>query len=172
MAVAVLLAHRAGAAGAVRAVRHALPHRGKGRKNAPGVRRAGKQLGGAVHCPAPGPCGGGGEQSVHRRRQHRMARQGLCRAERDPGGTGRGRIARPLAAAPAGRKAAGCRTVLAVPHAGKTAGSSAQRRTGHAAVCPAVGGARLPRGQSGAAVPERRAAAGAGDRAQLDRKNH
>ena len=61
---------------------------------------------------------------------------------------------------------------LAVPHAGKTAGSSAQRRTGHAAVCPAVGGARLPRGQLGAAVPERRAAAGAGDRTQLDGKDH
>lgn len=59
-----------------------------------------------------------------------------------------------------------------VPHAGKTAGSSAQRRTGHAAVCPAVGGARLPRGQSGAAVPECRAAAGAGDRTQLDGKDH
>lgn len=88
--------------------------------------------------------------------------RGLCRAVRDPGGAGGGRIARPLAAAPAGRKAAGCRTVLAVPHAGKTAGSSAQRRTGHAAVCPAVGGARLPRGQSGAAVPERRPATGAG----------
>ena len=41
-----------------------------------------------------------------------------------------------------------------------------------AAVCPAVGGARLPRGQSGAAVPERRAAAGAGDRTQLDGKDH
>lgn len=58
------------------------------------------------------------------------------------------------------------------PHAGKTAGSSAQRRAGHAAVCPAVGGARLPRGQSGAAVPECRAAAGAGDRTQLDGKDH
>ena len=76
----------------------------------------------------------------------------------------------PLAAAPAGREATGGRAVLAVPHAGKTAGSSAQRRAGHAAVCPAVGGARLPRGQSGAAVPECRAAAGAGDRAQLDGK--
>lgn len=30
----------------------------------------------------------------------------------------------------------------------------------------------LPRGQSGAAVPERRAAAGAGDRTQLDGKDH
>lgn len=50
--------------------------------------------------------------------------------------------------------------------------SGAQRRTGHAAVCPAVGGARLPRGQSGAAVPERRTAAGAGDRTQLDGKNY
>lgn len=59
-----------------------------------------------------------------------------------------------------------------VSHAGKTAGSSAQRRAGHAAVCPAVGGARLPRGQSGAAVPECRAAAGAGDRTQLDGENH
>lgn len=39
-------------------------------------------------------------------------------------------------------------------------------------VCPAVGGARLPRGQSGAAVPECRAAAGAGDRTQLDGENH
>ena len=58
------------------------------------------------------------------------------------------------------------------PHAGKTAGGGAQWRTGHAAVCPAVGGARLPRGQSGAAVPERRAAAGAGDRTQLDGKDH
>ena len=38
--------------------------------------------------------------------------------------------------------------------------------------CPAVGGARLPRGQSGAAVPECRAAAGAGDRTQLDGKDH
>ena len=99
-----------------------------------------------------------------------MACPGLCRAERDPGGAGGGRIARPLAAAPAGREATGGRAVLAVPHAGKTAGSSAQRRAGHAAVCPAVGGARLPRGQSGAAVPECRAAAGAGDRAQLDGK--
>ena len=153
-------------------MRHALPHRGKGRKNAPGVRRAGKHLGGAVHCPAPGPCGGGSEQSVHRRRQHRMACPGLCRVVRDPGGAGGGRIARPLAAAPAGCKAAGCRAVLAVPHAGKTAGSSTQRCTGHAAVCPAVGGARLPRGQSGAAIPERRAAAGAGDRTQLDGKDH
>lgn len=79
---------------------------------------------------------------------------------------------RPLAAAPAGRKAASGGAVLAVPHAGKTAGGGAQRRTGHAAVCPAVGGARLPRSQSGAAVPERRAAAGAGDRPQLDGKNH
>ena len=153
-------------------MRHALPHRGKGRKNAPGVRRAGKHLGRAVRSPAPGPCGGGGEQSGHRRRQHRMACPGLCRAERDPGGTGRGRPARPLAAAPAGRKAAGGRAVLAVSYAGKTAGGGAQRRTGYAAVRPAVGGARLPRGQSGAAVFERRAAAGAGDRTQLDRKDH
>ena len=71
-----------------------------------------------------------------------------------------------------GAKLQVARAVLAVPHAGKTAGSSAQRRAGHAAVCPAVGGARLPRGQSGAAVPERRAAAGAGDRTQLDGENH
>ena len=49
---------------------------------------------------------------------------------------------------------------------------AAVRRAGHAAVYPAVGGARLPRGQSGAAVPERRAAAGAGDRTQLDGENH
>ena len=103
----------------------------KAEKNAPEVRRAGKTSAEQC-CPAPGLV----VVAVNKASIAAVSTEwlaGLCRAERDPGGAGGGRIARPLAAA--GRaQAAGGRAVLAVPHAGKTAGSSAGRRTGHAAV--------------------------------------